>query len=200
MTTPLRILVDLDGVVTDLHTPWLAAYGAEHDHHLTHADLLQYDVHQLVHPHVGVRVYDYIREPGFFDNLEPFDGAVEALHALEAAGHEVLICSAPASPDSARAKLEWVRDTLGWNRKRVILTHRKELVSCHVFIDDAPDNLLAMHEAQPDVMTVCMGYGYNRHLLGEVDLYATDYWESPRARWRAILAELATGAQIAAAT
>lgn len=173
----MRILIDLDGCVTDLHGKWLAAYNAAWEDQLTRADMLRaYHVHECVRPDCGVAVYDLILEPGFFDDLEPLPGAVEAVEVLRE-HHEVLICTAAAGPDSARAKLDWCRDHLGLSRKDVIITHRKELVACDVFIDDAPKNLVAMREAQPQCLILAMGYPYNRDLVGNgvVDVWAADY-------------------------
>ena len=81
-------------------------------------------------------------EPGFFRNLEPISGGVEALRALEEAGHVVRICTAPLTnyQNCVLEKHEWVEEHLGveWVRK-VTTTKDKVLVAGDVLIDDKPD-------------------------------------------------------------
>lgn len=193
----MRILVDLDGVAADLHGKWLAAYNAWWQDELTRADLVRtYHVHENVAERCAERVYDIILEPGFFDDLVPLPGAVESIEELRES-HEVLVCTAAAGPDSARAKLEWCARHLDMDRKHVILTHRKELVACDVFVDDSPMNLIAMRDAQPGCHIIAMGYPYNRDLAraGVLDWWASDYTD-PEGAWDTIRANIA-GVQMA---
>lgn len=178
----MRILIDLDGVVADLHAKWIRVYNDEWGDDLTKARaLLTYDLHEHVRPECDRKIYELITRPSFFDDLEPVPGAVEAVRAL-GDRHEVLICSAPACADSARAKIEWVARVLGLSRKQVILTHRKELVEADVLIDDSPENLLAFRPGG----RVAFGYPYNAHLKGQVAYWAADY-SQPEWAWAGIV-------------
>ena len=80
-------------------------------------------------------------EPGFFAEMAPIEGAVEALHAMVKAGIDVRLCSSPLakSPRCAMEKVEWIVRHLGqpWV-DRLILARDKTFVRGHVLIDDAP--------------------------------------------------------------
>lgn len=178
----MRILIDLDGVVADLHEKWLRVYNEEWDDSLTKADITSYDMHEVVKPACDTRIYEIITRLGFYDDLEPIPGAVEAVRLL-AERHEVLVCSAPAGADSARAKLEWCERVLGMSRKSVVLTHRKELINADVLIDDDPSNLLAFHPSG----RVAVGYPYNQFIRHRVDFWAADYSQTEQA-WASIVA------------
>jgi 5'-nucleotidase len=81
-------------------------------------------------------------EEGFILGLAPVPGAVEALHAMLGAGHDVRICTAPLSRSTfcPGEKVQWVRDHLGaeW-ASRVILTKDKTYVRGDVLVDDKPE-------------------------------------------------------------
>ena len=57
---------------------------------------------------------ELIASKGFFRHLPPMPGAVAALSALQAAGHEVVICTAPINEYQycVPEKYEWVEEHL----------------------------------------------------------------------------------------
>ena len=65
---------------------------------------------------------ELIASKGFFRNLPPMPGAVAALSAMQAAGHEVVICTAPINEYRycVPEKYEWVEDIIlprNWTKK-----------------------------------------------------------------------------------
>lgn len=75
---------------------------------------------------------------GFYANLKPLPGAVEAFHEL-AKWYDVYIASTPSwiNPHSWGEKREWVEGYLGEAAfKRLILTHNKSLLKGDYLIDD----------------------------------------------------------------
>lgn len=76
---------------------------------------------------------------GFFYNLLPIDGAIDALHELESIGHDVNIATAPSimNPHCWTEKALWVEHHLGksWLNK-LIITVRKDLLIGDFLIDD----------------------------------------------------------------
>ncbi|MDR8392667.1 hypothetical protein NC796_16045 [Aliifodinibius sp. S!AR15-10] len=80
--------------------------------------------------------YDDI--PGYFDDLPPVDGAIEAYHKLAAAFDTYILSTAPWNNETAwAAKNLWVRQHLSEvARKRLILSHHKHLVRGDFLIDD----------------------------------------------------------------
>ena len=101
----------------------------------------------------------------FYRDLYPIWGAIEALHEMRDAGHEVFICSTPDSTNRSCAsdKIAWVRHHLGddWV-KRLILTHDKTLVHGDVLVDDKPE--VTGSNPVPSWEHVLFGAPYNRHI------------------------------------
>lgn len=80
---------------------------------------------------------------GFFLNLEPIDGSVEALHRLAELGYDLYFLSTPqwSNPDSWKEKRLWVEKHFGELMfKRLILTHNKGLLKGSYLIDDRTQN------------------------------------------------------------
>jgi 5'(3')-deoxyribonucleotidase len=182
----LTILCDMDGIITDLLKKWLNRYNDDHGDDLTVADLKEPDIHKAVKPGVGTDMYDYIKEPGFFDDLEPIPGAIKTLTALGMEGHNVFIATAHAdNPQCASAKIRWAQEHLGFSRKQVILIHAKHLLRGDVFIDDTPKKITAYKEAWPDSKVLTIAYPYNEDVAGVADLRAKD-WSKPELAWDAM--------------
>ena len=80
--------------------------------------------------------------PGTFANMEPVDGAIEAFNTLAEHYDVYILSTAPWSNESAWSeKIGWVKNHLGHNaRKRLILSHHKNLCAGDYLIDDRPNN------------------------------------------------------------
>ena len=79
---------------------------------------------------------------GIFKALEPMNGAPQAVCQLMERYEVYILSTAPWANISAWSdKRSWVADHLPWfPRKRLILTHRKDLNRGDYLIDDRPNN------------------------------------------------------------
>lgn len=139
-----RILLDMDGVVADLTTPWLARYNRDYSDHLTPEDLKAWDVHQFVKPECGTKIYDYLNQRGTFADLVPLPGAVDCVALLLDAGHEVYFVTTPPtrSPWAVLEKSHWVEEFFPRvGAGNMVFTRHKHLVRGDFLIDDYEKNL-----------------------------------------------------------
>ena len=76
--------------------------------------------------------------PGIFALMEPMPGAIDAVHRLVARYDVYILSTAPWNNPSAWSdKLGWVKRYLGDKfKKRLILSHHKDLVIGDYLIDD----------------------------------------------------------------
>lgn len=76
--------------------------------------------------------------PGFFRNLEPIEGAVEAVKRIAKRFDTYFLSAAMWNvPESYTDKRIWIGEKFGPEfRKRLIITHRKDLNIGHFLIDD----------------------------------------------------------------
>lgn len=189
----LRILVDMDEVLCDLLTPWLAWYNARWNDTLKREALTTFDIHDFVKPECGHAIYSFFDEVSY-ETFEPVKGAIEGLTRLHADGHDIAVCTAIAGP-SADTKISWLLSRLPWLQKKGIFTgHQKHWIKADVFIDDAMHNLKAYRAAWPKAFIVCMSAPYSRMSVAEilrnpvVDVYAED--TISKSAWRTICTQV----------
>lgn len=81
-------------------------------------------------------------QPGFFRNLKPIAGALEALRKIQACENiEVYILTKPVhhAPHTYSEKVEWIQEHLPELSERIIMTQKKELCFGDFLIDDTID-------------------------------------------------------------
>ena len=78
---------------------------------------------------------------GFFRNLDPMPGAIDAYEKLSKHFDVYILTTAPwSNPQSFAEKLEWIKKYLPKAYKNVIFSHHKELNIGDYLIDDSLGN------------------------------------------------------------
>jgi len=114
--------IDLDGVIADF-------ISAMHSHSLRKTP--PYDEHPDTIPHI-------------FSNLKPIEGAITSVQQLlNSEKYEVYFLSTAPwnNPSAWTDKRLWLENQFGESiNRRLILTHRKDLIKGDILIDDRPNN------------------------------------------------------------
>jgi 5'-nucleotidase len=146
MTKKCILLIDMDGVTADWYGGFLKIYNQRYPERQTisEKDMDEYYIENKYPEEHKADCLNVVRgEPGFYENLDPIEGAIEALSTLPGLSDfvEPFICSSP-DPLSVNhvcesEKTRWIEKHLGqWWKRRVILTNDKTLVRGHFLIDD----------------------------------------------------------------
>ena len=95
-----------------------------------------------------------------FGELEVMPGAEEALRKLNQA-FDIFIASTPPwdRPDMWGAKREWIAKHFPYLKRKLILTHRKDLLIGDILIDDS------RWRGQPDFKGAWLWFGTNQRCL-----------------------------------
>ena len=74
-----------------------------------------------------------------FSKFEPMPGALEAVRDLIEMGHDLFIATTPPwnHPDAWGQKRHWIEEHLPQLKRKMFLTHRKDLLIGDVLIDDS---------------------------------------------------------------
>ncbi|MGO1851869.1 MAG: 5' nucleotidase, NT5C type [Microbacteriaceae bacterium] len=175
------VLLDLDGVLADLHTPLrrrVEEIAEEHGFAHEFPDPITDWRIAAHHPATDKAVHAVFREAGFFASLDPMPGAVDAVHELRRRREDVdvLFCSSPyvSNPIGASDQFDWVQRHFGrWAGSRLILTGDKTLLHGHVLVDDRPD--VTGRVAEPAWRQVLYTHAYNTDQPGQrIDRWDTD--------------------------
>lgn len=176
------ILLDQDGVLADfelgVRRSWQQLFHQAiplgQRHHFYLRDDLPEQYHTALHQIYARR--------GFFAQLPPVRGAIEAAQQLLNAGHDVRICTSPitAYQYCLAEKFDWVRHYLGedWVH-RIIITKDKTWIRGDILIDDKP---CISGSLVPQWQHWIYDQSYNRNII-------TPYrvcWYQP-ASWQSLL-------------
>lgn len=173
------ILVDQDGVLANYDKRLIEIVAAEYpeEQRFSESELTLFNTHLLYSPANQMAIDRIALRRGFFENLEPVNGAVEALHDLLSSGFDVRICTAPKKRYKycVPEKLAWIEKHLGRDFSlRTILTRDKTLVRGRVLIDDKPE---VRGVAEPEWEHVLYDRPYNRSVTGKRRLNWQNYRE-----------------------
>ena len=74
-----------------------------------------------------------------FSKFEPMPGAIEAVEKIIAMGHDVFIATTPPwnNPSAWGQKRDWVEEHLPQLKRKMFLTHRKDLLKGDILVDDS---------------------------------------------------------------
>ena len=155
---PLRLGIDLDGVVADFSAGWIERFNRDHGTSLHVDDVTEWDAPMLLTGFADIdEFWGWFATAGdaggsIFADLTPYPGAIDALHRLASQGHHLVVVS--TKPDFA------VHETYGWlarhgfPSREIHLVDDKASVDCDVYLDDADHNLDNLLTRRADT-TVC---------------------------------------------
>lgn len=170
---PMRLGIDMDGVMCDFNAGWMRLHADEFGTDLQPEMVTTWNgLHQLAGFADMDAFWRWAQEteirPSIFRHLELFPGVIETMERLVGAGHEIVVLT--AKPDWA------IPDTLRWLADRRVPTREihflydKHRVGCDVYLDDAPSVLQALVRTWPDALVCRMVQPWNRPLEGAVDV------------------------------
>ena len=163
----MRILVDMDGVITDFDMEFLQRWQQRHPD-LFYVPLEQrksFYVKDDYPEELRPLVSEILLESSFFAEMQPVPGAREALEEMETLGFDVFICSSPLSifGNCVLEKYKWVEKFIGPNWvKKIILTKDKTVIRADYLIDDKP--AITGVESRPGWEHILYDRTYNRHV------------------------------------
>lgn len=162
----MLILVDQDGPLADFEggflRNWQKLFPKEFFIPLEERNIFY--MREQYPSHLKEKVDSIYSSPGFFRNLEPTKGSIEAIKTLVALGYDVRICTSPLSryENCVLEKFEWVEKHFGRAfTKRIILTKDKTMVRGDLLIDDKPEITGVFN---PTWEHIIFDYPYNQHI------------------------------------
>jgi len=171
----MRLGIDLDGVVADFNSGWVARYNAEFGTGLTSGQVVSWNaMEDLTHFEDMGAFWDWAAGDNghsIFRHLETYPDALPALDRLSR-GHDVVILT--TKPDWA------VHDTFAWiadhgiPTREVHMTNRKWRVPCDVYLDDAPHQVEGLHLNRPEAVVCRFVRPWNHPVAGTRDVHDWD--------------------------
>jgi len=145
-----RLIVDLDDVMGDLLTPWLARYNWGWNDNLTINDITEWDIAKFVKPECGEKIFQFL-EPtvtgySLWNNMEPMEGAIEALGVLSEKMEIFVVSSVSGNYRICEYKDRWLRKHFPFlDPKKFYFVSDKSGVCGDFMVDDYHKNLIGFN-------------------------------------------------------
>ncbi len=141
MSRSLTILVDVDNVLEDLHTPWVAAVNKKYGTNVKPEDITHWNIEDFFDGLSRTQVFSPLHTRELWESLEPLKDSQKYLKQLKDDGHKVYLLTS-AHPDTIPLKIKFVQKYFPFiSFKEIIIASKKQMVKGDVLIDDAPHNL-----------------------------------------------------------
>lgn len=131
---------DVDGVLADLNTTWLALYNRDYKDNLTLGKITEWDVSKLVKPECGKKIIEYLKLPRFYDYVKPLTYSLRGVVSLKKFGRVVFITT-EIEGFGGRKYLWLKRYGFVSDLKDYVEAADKTLIKADIMIDDKPSNL-----------------------------------------------------------
>lgn len=148
----MRIGVDVDDVVADLHTAWLARYNKAHDTMWTPDDMTQWDFEN----DLGCTSEELAKflTPDIYRVVKPIPGAYATVEALRDMGHEIHFVTSCRDEAMFYAKYDWldrhgflIASSCVWPVGSWTKHKTKATVPVDLLVDDSIENVTAFPKA-----------------------------------------------------
>lgn len=135
----MKIFCDVDGVVADLHTPWLKRYSERSGNQLVQENVTSFHISEFVPPEWKQPLFDILREPDLYLEVQPIPDALAAIKALRASQHRVVFTTSCVK-GMADQKWEWLETheflPRRYSHKDFVTLTDKSLLFGDLIIDD----------------------------------------------------------------
>jgi 5'-nucleotidase len=132
-----RLIVDMDGVLADVWTQYLA-----YDERDTGRRKSVAEVAGIPELDAFTRAREYVLTPGFFRNAPVINGSREVMEQLNNRYELFVVSAALEFPQSLGEKAEWIKEHfpfISW--QQIVLCGSKQIVRGDIMIDDHFKNL-----------------------------------------------------------
>lgn len=142
----MNIICDVDGVVADLHTPWLQRYNERSGDKLTQKMITSWKISDFVLPEWKQKIFDILREPDLYNDVQPYPQALDGVCFLRDQDHRVIFTTSCVK-GMADQKWEWLERheflPKRYSHHDLVVTADKSLLHGDLIIDDSLDHVKA---------------------------------------------------------
>jgi 5'(3')-deoxyribonucleotidase len=158
-----RLLIDVDEVLADFHTPFLSVVERVLGRRMTMDEFPEWDLFKAFEPDDRKLVFDAMCEPHYCLNFPVAEGALEAVKALREIVEVTPVTRPFPSPTWVYDRTLWLKEHFGFEDIEIVNTGAKYLVWGDAFLDDHPENVVSWEEYHPEGVAMLWHSVTTRH-------------------------------------
>lgn len=166
------ILVDIDGTIEDLLSPWLDELNKLYNKSISFSEVSEWNFEALYNIS-KTDLTKVLNNNKVWKKVKPIPGAIEYLKKLQQDGHSVYLVT---SADYRTVYNKFVYVIHKWFSfipdDDIIICHKKQLIKGDILIDDNPDNLIG-----GDYIKILFTSPHNKNYTNDNLLYRVNSWE-----------------------
>lgn len=133
-----RIAIDMDETICDTLSRHIQCYNREFNQQLTKAQVPSTKLHQVIPEEYRARVQLYPDLPEFFEDISPFENALEVIAELHNHYDIYIATAAMEHPNSFAPKFRWLRRYLPFlSPLNFIFCGSKNVLNVDYLLDDS---------------------------------------------------------------
>ncbi len=170
-----RVLLDVDEVLADFHTPAFDVIEQVTGIHYKSSDFDVWDIFSPLSPEDLKRAFSEIGKKGFCSSLRPFPEAQLGVEELRKIADVFIVTAFVPNSDSwASERDAWLEKHFNIPYHRIVHTHAKYLVRGDALVDDNPLNIDTWKLEHPDSVGILKHIHGTRNIPTEVRAHT---WE-----------------------
>jgi 5'(3')-deoxyribonucleotidase len=138
----MRIAIDMDEVLADPIYKFIQLYNRDYGVPLDLVLEPGNEIYQHVPEHAKDKWFEYINEKGFFRDLKPLEGSVEAVKKLQEKYDVYIVSAAMEFRNSLVDKYDWLAEYFPFITWKNIMFCGDKIVDVDVMIDDRVKNFV----------------------------------------------------------
>lgn len=138
----MRIAIDMDEVLADPIQKFIQLYNRDYGVPLDLVLSPGNEIYQHVPEHAKDKWFDYINEPGFFRDLSPLEGSIEAVKKLQEKYEVYIVSAAMEFRNSLTDKHDWLAEHFPFITWKNIMFCGDKIVDVDIMIDDRAKNFV----------------------------------------------------------
>lgn len=138
----MKIAIDMDEVLADPIAKFIKLYNRDYGIPLDIQLDAGNEFYQHMPEHCSRKWFEYINEKGFFRDLEPIEGAINAVKTLQSKYDIYIVSAAMEFRNSLEDKLDWLQEHMPFISWENIMFCGKKIVDVDIMIDDRTKNFV----------------------------------------------------------
>lgn len=161
-----RVLVDSDGVMSDLLTPAIEVINKVGGYSFKPEDVKDYNICEgLGVPHMWTALKTACATPSFVRGFGVIPGSLEGVKELRQIADVYAVTTPMTVPTWAFERALWLDEKMGFTKDFVVQTEAKHVIEGDILIDDKPQNVEEWAKHHPEGLGIIFNATYNRDFV-----------------------------------